>query len=108
VVKFTNSDATFCPDCLGEGIDSNTLQKGEVNHKPAVAHRISSGIVTPTSDSNEQIVLLGEVHRCGDISDPSTLDDKRWPSVNHAIPHGSGIVIVGVRGLHQPTSQHFR
>jgi hypothetical protein len=29
-------------------------------------------------------------------------------SVDHAVPHGTGVVIVRVRGLHQPTSQHFR
>ena len=63
--------------------------------------------MAPTSDGNEQIVLPGEVHRCDDISDPRTLDDQRWVFVDHAVPHGAGIVIVRIRGLHQPTSQHF-
>src|SRR5215211_5405906 len=28
VVELTNGDATFCPDCLGKRIDSNTLHQG--------------------------------------------------------------------------------
>jgi hypothetical protein len=64
--------------------------------------------VPPASDRNEQIVLFGEVHRRDDVGDPRTLDDKRWVSVDHAVPHGPGIVIVRVRGLHQPTSQDVR
>jgi hypothetical protein len=56
--------------------------------------------VASASDGNEQIMLLGEVHRCDDVGDPDTLHDKRWVSVDHAVPHGPDIVIVRVGGLH--------
>jgi hypothetical protein len=55
--------------------------------------------VAPTPDGHEQIVLIGEAHRCHDIGDPGALDDQRWVSVDHAVPHGPRIVIVRVRRL---------
>jgi hypothetical protein len=41
LVKFTSGGATFRPDRLGEGIDSNTLHEGYVSDERVVAHRLT-------------------------------------------------------------------
>ena len=79
-------------------IDRDRAHRRQVDHDPAIAHRGAGHIVTPAANRDLEISVAGEAHRCGHIRGAAAPGDEPRPSVDGAVPHGSGVVVVVVVG----------
>ena len=53
---------------------------------------------TPAADGDLEIPVAGEAHRCRHVGGAAAVGDQPRSSVDGAVPHGSGVVVVTVVG----------
>ncbi len=87
------------------GIHADTFHPGEVNHNPAIIHRIAGDIVTAAPNGNQQLMVPGEIDGLDHIGNPHTANDQGRFPINHPVPHHTGIIIPHIAGLEQRTAQ---
>src|SRR6185312_3314535 len=102
VVDVAPQRTALDPGCATGGVDPDGTHRREVDDDLVVADRGASHVVAPASHSDLQVVLAGEAHGRGNVGGPAASGDQPGAPVDGAVPHGSGIVVVGVVGGDQP------
>ena len=80
------------------GSTETARHRRQVDDDPAVAHRGAGHIVTSAANGDLEIAVAGEAHRCGHIGGATAAGDQPGPSVDGAVPYGSGVVVLGLVG----------
>jgi hypothetical protein len=79
-------------------IDRDGAHRRQVDHDPAVAHCGTGDAVTSAANGDLEIAIAAKTHRCGHIGGAAAAGDQPRSSVDGAVPHGSGLVVVVVVG----------
>jgi hypothetical protein len=101
MVEVDPLDPPFSPDGAPAGVDTHTAHPGQVNHEPPIAHRGARDIVAATPDRHQEMVGTREIDGLDHIGDPSTAGDERRPTIDHAIPDGTGLIVARVARAEQ-------
>jgi hypothetical protein len=80
------------------GVDRDGAHRGEVDDDPVVDHRGAGHVVAATPYRDLQLAVTGEAYGGGHVGGPGASGDQSGSPVDHAVPHGSGAVIVSVLG----------
>src|SRR5947207_1986732 len=107
-IKFGPNHPRLGPDNLRRGFDANALHAGQVNHQPGVADSLATDVVPPALDRDEGVVFAGEADRRRHIGSPGAADDQRRPTIDHAIPDDSRVVISCIAQSEQRAAQAAR
>ncbi|HEU0214988.1 MAG TPA: hypothetical protein VFR13_12930 [Jiangellaceae bacterium] len=83
------------------GVDRNGAHRGEVDDDPVVAHRRAGHVVAPAAYRDLEVAVAGEPHGCRHVSGPGASGEESGSPVDHAVPHGSGVVVVSMLGSDQ-------
>ena len=63
---------------------------------PVVTGPEACSVVSAPSDGDEQVSVTGELDRGDNVGDVSTAGDHGGPFVDHAVPDGTYVVVVGI------------
>ena len=86
-------------------IDRDGAHRREVDDDPVVAHCGAGDVVASASYGDLEVAVAGEAHRCGHVGGAAAAGDQSGSSVDRAVPHGSGVVVVMVVGGDQDASE---
>jgi hypothetical protein len=84
------------------GVYADALHGREVEHQPAVAHRLAGDAVPAAADGERQVVGAGELDPPDHVGHPQAADDKGGAPVHHAVedrPSGVVAVVLGANQL---------
>ena len=80
------------------GVDGDGADRGQVDDDPVVAHRGAGHVVAPAPYRDLEVAVPCEAHRRGHVGDPGASGDQSGSPVDHAVPHGAGVVVVSGSG----------
>ena len=86
-------------------IDRDGAHRREVDDDPVVAHCGAGDVVASASYGDLEVAVAGEAHRCGHVGGAAAAGDQSGSSVDRAVPHGSGVVVVMVVGGDEDASE---
>ena len=87
------------------GIDRDGAHRRQVDDDPVVAHCGAGDVVASASHGDLEVAVAGEAHRCGHVGGAAAAGDQPGASVDRAVPHGSGVVVVMVVGGDEVASE---
>jgi hypothetical protein len=90
---------------LGVGIDPYSFHTGEVEHDPAVTHRVTRHAVAAAPDRHHQVVFPSKGDAAGHIGLARAPDYGLRPTIDHAVEDRSERVVFGVRRSNQRSAQ---
>ncbi len=97
-VELCHGQARLSPGPPPRGIDPAALHPREIDHQPAVAHRLA-GHVVPTAPHGDLERLRPREPDAGDhIGRARTAGDQGRPPVDHGVEDPAGGIVVGVVG----------
>ena len=81
-----------------DGIDVDSLHRGQVDHQPAVGDGAPCDVVTAASDGDLQVVVAPEVDGVDHICGAEAACDDRRTLVDEPVVDHPGLVVAGVSG----------
>ena len=85
--------AALHPGVPRDRIDGDTVERGEVDHEPAVRDGEAGDVVAAAADADLQVVLTGGAHRGDDVVDRGAPGDQFRAVVDHLVPDRPGGVV---------------
>ena len=87
------------------GIDQHAAHGGEVDDDAVVAQRPAGDVVAAAPHRHQKVVPGGEFHRVHDVGRTEAAHDQTGVPVDGRIPDPAGIVVIGIGGPDQASSQ---
>ena len=82
-------------------IDVDGAHRAQVRDDAAVTRAEARAAVAAAAHGDGQAVVAGEGDRRGDVAGVGTAHDQRGIAIDHAVVHGTGLVVGRVAGRHQ-------
>jgi len=102
VVELAQSEPGLGFGGASDGVYADALHGREVQHQPAVAHRLARDAVPAAADGERQVVGAGKLDPSHHVGHARTSDDQGGATVHHAVedrPSGVVAVVLGTYRL---------
>ena len=86
-------------------IDPHCAHRGEVDHQPAVAHRVAGDVVSAAAHRQLQTVAARKADALDHVRRAGAAGDEGGVAVDHAVPHHARGVVAVVAGFEQAAAQ---
>jgi hypothetical protein len=100
-VQLAQQDAAGGPGDAGRRVDPDRLHQRQVDHQPAVHHRVPGHGMAAAPHRHRQVVFAGEADRLEDIVGPGAAGDQGRPAVDGAVPDPPGLLVALLPGPQQ-------
>ena len=91
--------------CPRGRVDANAAQRGEIDHEPVVAGSEPWPVVGAAPDGQQQVIVASEMHGGDHVGDIRAAHDEPGVTVDHAVVDATGLIVIGVLGRDQATTQ---
>jgi hypothetical protein len=100
-VQLPQQHPTGRADRTGGGIDPDGPHRRQVDHQPAVAHRLPGHRVPAATRRHQQVVLPGEADRLDHVVGAGAAGDQRRPPVDRPVPDTPRLLVPLLAGPEQ-------
>jgi hypothetical protein len=97
--------AALHPGTPRRRVDPHRAHHREVDHQPALAHRVAGHVVPAAAHRERQAVVAREADAVDHVRRAGAAGDQRRAAVDHAVPDHAGGVVALVAGFEQAAAQ---